>query len=125
MLASRFIRLAVVYAILGMAVGIYMAASADYSQSPTHAHLNLLGFVSMFLYGIFYKVYPDAAKGRLPKFHFWISNVGTVGLILGIWMIYSGNVLTGDPITALSSLVVIAGMLLFAMIVFGATRAGS
>lgn len=122
MLAARFIRLSVIYAIIGMAIGIYMAASGDHSQRPTHAHLNLVGFVAMFLYGIFYKIYPDAAKGRLPEYHFWISNVGMIAMVLGVWLIYSGNIIAGDPVAALSSLVVIAGMLLFAIIVFSATR---
>ncbi len=122
MLAAKFIRLSVLYAILGMTLGIYMAASADHSQSPTHAHLNLLGFVAMFLYGLFYKAYPDAEKSRLAGAHFWISNVGMVGLVIGVAAIYSGSPLTGDPISALSSLAVIAGMFVFAWIAFNATR---
>lgn len=45
MLADKFIKSAVVYIILGMILGIYMAASQNHSQMPTHAHLNLIGWV--------------------------------------------------------------------------------
>ncbi len=122
MLAARFIRLSVLYAILGMALGIYMAASMDHSQMPTHAHLNLLGFVSMFLFGIFYKLYPVAAEGKLPALHFWTSNVGMIGLVIGVAVIYSGNMELGERLASVFSIIVIVAMLLFAKIVFGATR---
>ena len=49
MLAGRFIKSSIIYIVLGMALGIYMAASQDHSQMPTHAHLNLLGWVTMAL----------------------------------------------------------------------------
>jgi len=122
MLAARFIRVSVLYAILGMALGIFMAASTDHSQLPTHAHLNLLGFVSMFLFGIFYKLHPHSAEGKLPALHFWISNIGMIGLVSAVFVIYSGNEETGEPIAGLFSVVVLLGMLLFAKIVFSATK---
>ncbi|NQV46021.1 MAG: cytochrome-c oxidase [Rhodospirillales bacterium] len=122
MLAARFIRLSVIYAILGMAIGIYMAASMDHSQMPTHAHLNLLGFVSMFLFGIFYKLYPQATEGKLPVVHFWISNVGMIGLVIGVSIIYSGNMELGERLASVFSIIVILSMALFTKIVFSATR---
>jgi low temperature requirement protein LtrA len=121
MLANRFIRLSVVYALIGMALGIYMAASGDHGEMPTHAHINLLGYVSMMLYGLFYKFYPHAAEGRLPIAHFWIANVGLIGIAIGIGLFY-GGVAEAEPLAAVSSLVAIAGMAVFALVVFKATR---
>jgi len=40
-----------------MAWGIFMAASRDHSSMPAHAHLNLLGWVSLFLFGIYYRMH--------------------------------------------------------------------
>jgi hypothetical protein len=37
-----------------------MAASRDHSSTPAHAHLNLLGWVSLFLFGIYYRMHPTA-----------------------------------------------------------------
>ena len=121
MLASRFVRLSVVYALIGMALGIAMAISGDHSQMPTHAHINLLGYVSMMLYGLFYKSYPKAAEGRLPMVHFWVTNAGLIGISIGIGLVY-GGVPEAKPIAAVSSLVAIAGMAIFAAVVFRATR---
>jgi len=42
-LANWFLRLAVLYFIAGVSLGLYMAASQDHTMHPVHAHLNLLG----------------------------------------------------------------------------------
>lgn len=121
MLANRFVRLSVVYALLGMALGIYMASSGNHDEAPTHAHLNLLGFVAMMLYGLFYKLHPAATLSRLAAAHFWVSNLGTVGIVIGIGLIY-GGVPAAEPIAAVSSLIAIAGMAIFAVVVFRSTQ---
>jgi len=56
-----FLRIAVVYVLAGMALGIFMAMSDDHSQMPTHAHMNLMGWASMALYAVVYRVWPETA----------------------------------------------------------------
>ena len=51
-LASSCFVIATLAAVTGMAMGIVMAASHDHSLALAHAHLNLLGWVSMALYGL-------------------------------------------------------------------------
>lgn len=119
-MADRFFRLGVVYVLLGMALGIHMAASGDHSQAPTHAHLNLLGYVSFFLFGLFYKAYPLASEGRLPTVHFWLANLSVVGLTISLIILFLGNP-EADPLAALFSLIALLAMALFAYIVFRAT----
>ena len=58
-------RTAVVFGLAGMAWGIFMAASRDHSSMPAHAHLNLLDWVSLFLFGIYYRMHPTADLSRL------------------------------------------------------------
>src|SRR5437588_12990110 len=45
--ALWFFALAPVYVLIGMSLGIYMGASEDHSLYPAHAHLNLIGWVTM------------------------------------------------------------------------------
>ncbi len=47
-------RAAVLMVIVGMVWGIVMGIGQDHSTLPAHAHLNLLGWVSLFLFGIYY-----------------------------------------------------------------------
>ena len=45
----------VVLLVIGMIWGIQMGISKDHAAMPAHAHLNLLGFVSLFLFGFYYR----------------------------------------------------------------------
>ena len=59
-----FLRITVIYALVAMVLGIVMGISEDHAQTPTHAHLNLVGWVSMALYALVYRQYPAAAESR-------------------------------------------------------------
>ena len=61
MLAANLMRVAVVMIIIGMLLGIAMGISGGHSLYPAHAHLNLVGFVLMFLAGLYYHTVPSAA----------------------------------------------------------------
>ncbi len=49
-------RAAMLLVLAGMIWGLHMAITDDHSAFPAHAHLNLLGFVALFLFGIFYRL---------------------------------------------------------------------
>ena len=114
---------AVLLVLVGMVWGIEMAISQDHSAMPAHAHLNLLGWVSLFLFGIFYHLHPEIDRSRiaLVQASAWI--VGTVILVIGVGMVHTGHE-SGDPIAAVGSLIVLLGMLMFGWIVIGRQRRG-
>jgi FtsH-binding integral membrane protein len=107
---------AVLMAIAGMIWGIVMAISGDHSALPAHAHLNLLGWVSLFLFGLFYQLHPaiDSSRTAMIQVAIWI--IGTIILTIGVGLVYTGHQ-SGDPIAATGSLIVLAGMLLFGWLV--------
>ncbi|MEQ9326802.1 MAG: hypothetical protein RJQ21_05860 [Rhodospirillales bacterium] len=121
-LSVLFIRASVIYAIAGMALGIHMAATHDHGQMPTHAHLVLLGWVGMTIYAFFYRLWPEAAGGILPKIHAIVANVGLIALIAALYIIYGGDIATGEPIASISSMAVFANTILFAFIVWRGAR---
>lgn len=120
MLADKFIKSAVVYIILGMILGIYMAASQNHSQMPTHAHLNLIGWVTMGLMGLIYKAWPQTAEGTLATVTFWLSHFSVIGMTIGIGLIYAGMP-QYEPIAIVASLAALLNMLLFAYLFFRKT----
>ncbi|WP_417464640.1 hypothetical protein [Kordiimonas sp.] len=121
-LSAHFLRAAVIYAILGMALGIHMASSEDHSQMPTHAHLMLLGWVSMALYGVIYRGFDDIAAGKLMMAHKWLAHLGLIGLVVALYSMFSG-VAGIEPLAGISSIIVLVSMILFAVIVFKNTEA--
>ena len=120
--ARRFFRVSVLYALLGMAGGIYMAASQDHSLHPAHAHLLLLGWVGMTIYGVFHKLYPAAGTTKLAAWQFWFANAGVILMIPGIVIVLTGKPHLGEPFAIVGSLLTIAAIAKFAGMVFRATR---
>jgi hypothetical protein len=121
MTSSLFLRFAVLFGLAGMALGIFMAARHDFSFAPVHAHVNLLGWVGMFLAGLFYRNHP-IGKTWPAKLHFVIASVGAMLLAYGLAALIVASP-WGEPIAILGSLSTLLGMLVFAGIVFCGSRA--
>ncbi len=115
--SSLSYRLAVTFVIAGMAMGIGMAASQDHSIMPAHAHLNLLGWVSLFLFGIYYERRPALDRSRLALVQVGVWSLGTVILTAAVAAIHLGYE-AADPVAALASFIVLGAMGLFAYMVF-------
>ena len=112
--------MAVLYGLFGMVMGEVMASSGDHSLMPVHAHINVLGWVSLALFGIVYKVW-NIPTGKLAWAQFGLFNVGIVVQAVGVTLILQGNVAAG-PIAGIGSAFLIVAMLLFAWIVFRAQQ---
>lgn len=119
--SSLCFRLGVLFVIAGMAMGIGMAMSQDHSIMPAHAHLNLLGFVSLFLFGIYYERRRALDTSRIAVVQVVLWSVGTVILTIAVAAIHLGYT-AADPIAGISSLIVLAAMLMFAYFVFRPAR---
>lgn len=117
MLASNLLRVSVVLIVIGMMLGIAMGIAQDFRLAPAHAHLNLVGYVALFLAGLYYQAVPQAAASRLATAHAWIAVIGALVFPLGI-----SAVLLGGPsyevCAIIGALIALAGMVLFAIIVF-------
>ena len=91
---------AVVVALVGMAWGLHMAISQDHSTLTAHAHLNLLGWVSLFLFGVFYRLHPVLDGARIARLQvlIWLIGFGPFVLVqgpimllaaaMGVWLFY-------------------------------------
>jgi hypothetical protein len=101
----------------GMVWGLQMAITDDHSAFPAHAHLNLLGFVALFLFGIFYRLNPTVESNRLATPQVWIWIVSTVVMAIGVGLVHTGHA-AGDPIAALGAFAIFADAILFTWLVF-------
>jgi FtsH-binding integral membrane protein len=110
-------RAAVLFVIAGMVWGLYMAISQNHATFPAHAHLNLLGWVSLFLFGIFYHLHPAIDRGRTALVQVWIWMVGVVIQSVGVTLIFTGHPV-GEAFAATGSFIVLGAMVLFAWLVY-------
>jgi hypothetical protein len=114
-------RAAVAFVVAGMIWGLVMAISDDPSTMPAHAHLNLLGWVSLFLFGIYYRLHPWLEDARSAIVQVWVWIIATIILSIGVAIVHTGHS-AGDPIAAVGSVVVLLDALLFGWLVFGAEK---
>lgn len=114
-MALRFYKIAILYLIGGMSLGIYMGISRDFSWSPIHAHANLLGWVSLALVGLAYQLFPAMVYSSLAAMHFWMHNIGLPLMLGGLAFILRGNQSIGMPLTVLGSLLAFTSILCLAV----------
>ena len=94
----------------GMLWGIQMSMSGDHSLAGAHAHLNLVGWVTMGLFGIYYAVTPQAAESQLAKVHFAVALAGVGLMVPGIVMAIRES---GEAVVAAGSMLTALSMLIF------------
>jgi hypothetical protein len=70
-----WIKLAVLYLVAGVAIGMAMGASRDFTLKPVHAHVNLLGWTTLAISGLIYTVFPQTGTTKLARVHFWLLNL--------------------------------------------------
>lgn len=111
-----FFIFAVGFLCTGIGMGAYMAIAHDHGLAPVHTHLNLLGWVSAAIMGLFYAHVGDL----LPRPLIWIQ-AGVYLPSVAIMMMGLTGLLQDQPALAPLAMIgmagVIAGVLLFAVAV--------
>ena len=117
-ISRNFLIAGSLYLLVGIAFGMYMGPSQAFQFAPLHAHINLLGFVLMTLFGIAYKIMPELAGNALAKAHFWLHQAGALVLLVLLFLMIQageGGEATFGPIMALPELAVFIGIACYAL----------
>ncbi|MCC6207083.1 MAG: cbb3-type cytochrome c oxidase subunit I [Gammaproteobacteria bacterium] len=93
-----FIFACIIYSIIGFSWGALMGGISDFRHFVdhrlhgdlivrAHTHVNLLGWVEMAIFGAIYYLVPRLVRRpiyslKLVKVHFWMHNVGLVGMVV-------------------------------------------
>ncbi len=118
-----YLRMSLIYFVAGAAIGLGMLIWPHEAgaYAAVHAHFNLLGFMSMMIYGVGYHILPKFSGAHIYSpaimtVQFWLANAGLIGMavswpleIRGIMPSLSGAVLT------LSAAISLIAILLFAV----------
>jgi hypothetical protein len=121
MIGSLMMCVSVVVLLAGMLAGIAMGITQNFLLAPAHAHLNLVGGVLLFLFGLYYRLVPAAGSTTLAKVQGWLHIAGGMVFPAGVAVVlWKGPSFEAAPITG--SLIVVAAMVLFAVIVFRAEQ---
>ena len=82
--ALLLIRIASIFGLVGVVLGSKMSGDMDYSITPIHAHSLLVGWLSVFAWGIFYYLVP-MSRMILVKVHAVLGIIGAIGLTVGMY----------------------------------------
>ena len=118
----RLIKLAVLYLVLGMTMGIAMGISHDFLLRPVHAHVNLLGFAVLAIAAFVFHAFPDLARTRLATAWFWLYNI-SMPVGLGALALVLNGKMWAEPALIVGELLLWASGCLFAVLVVWNLRA--
>jgi len=111
--SAAFFLTGAIFLAMGMLWGMAMAGSENFALAPAHAHLNLLGWVSMAIYGGFYALTRETLSPRLAWINYACATLGVVIMIPAL----SGYLLTSNaalgPVIGIGSLLCLVALLVF------------
>jgi cbb3-type cytochrome oxidase subunit 1 len=110
---KAFVRSSLAWFGLGIVAGVAMAVQPSWVvYRPAHAHMNVVGFLTMMVFGVGYQLLPRLFghplwSRKLAISHWWLANTGLAGMIAGF--------VAAPHIGKSGSMVVAAGGTLFAI----------
>ncbi len=108
------VKIASVYLLAGLALGLAMALGRDFSLLAVHSHILLLGWATLATTGIVYLVLPRCASTRLAAAHFWLHNLGLPLAMASLAAEILGEP-RAEPLVGVGSTLVIVGLGLFTL----------
>lgn len=112
-MGNKLIKISVVYFMIGIAFGLYMSIFHVFNLATVHVHLNLLGWMSLAIAGIFYKLYPHLAHTSSAKIHFWLHNIGLPVMMLAIALAILTQVPVFFMLATLGGAITVIGIFFF------------
>jgi cbb3-type cytochrome oxidase subunit 1 len=115
---KAFIRASLTWFAAGIALGLAMAVHPQWVvYRPAHAHMNVVGFITMMIFGVGYQLLPrlfghQLRSRALAIAHWWLANLGLVAMTAGFMLApHIGS--RSAPLTATGGALFTAGALGF------------
>ena len=120
----KYLVWALSYAIAGMCLGIFMAASHNHAQHVTHAHIMLVGFVVSLIYGVIHRLWLGHCSAHLARLQFIAHHAGALAMFTGLLLLYGGMMeeATIEPLLSLASISVLTAAILMLGMAIKANR---
>src|SRR5210317_740139 len=115
-----FVLTGLVFLLVGMSLGLKMSMTQNFALHGLHAHLNLLGFVLMTLFGLCYRNWPKMQEGMLASTHYVLHTVSVAVSLTLLYFILTNTDLAPKLAPIMHTLLfgAYAGVLLFAYLFF-------
>ncbi|HEX6593146.1 MAG TPA: hypothetical protein VF095_00975 [Bacillota bacterium] len=119
------LRFSALFALVGAVLGSHMAGSGSYAFKSVHAHILVVGWLTLFAWSVYYKLFRPTNK-TVAKLHVWTAIIGSIGLTVGMWLYYVRPFDLGDAITTIFFIVggsiLLISFILFLLLTFMKTE---
>jgi hypothetical protein len=114
-MSRGYLLVGVLYLVIGIVLGGYMSATNDHTLAPLHAHINLLGFAVMSIFGIVFRLIPAVGENGLAKAQFWLHQAGALVLLVMLFLLLNGSITEAAmvPLAPIAELAILIAVLLF------------
>ena len=115
---KAFLKASLAWLAVGVTLGATMAAHPEYTiYRPAHAHMVLLGFVTMMIFGVAYHVIPRFTghllhNRRAAELQWFVSNAGLATMVVGFIVRANGSAM-GTPILSTGGILAAIGAYTF------------
>ncbi len=75
-MGHTWIKLSVLYLVIGISVGLFMSYTIQLNWAAGHAHVNVVGWLSTLGIGAVLSIYPHLAENGLGTATFWLYHIG-------------------------------------------------
>lgn len=120
-MTTLLFRSALIHLAIGVALGLYMSIAQDFRLRPVHVHVNLLGWVSLFLFAAFYRFFPAALASPLARLQVRLAVAAVPVMMLGLTLLVLGHEGPGLPLTLIGSVLFAGTVAIFVVVGFRAT----
>jgi len=96
--SKTLLRFSALFAVIGAILGSHMAGAGSYTFKSVHAHILVVGWLSLFAWAVFYKIFTPA-KTVVATLHVWSGIIGAFGLTIGMWLYYVNPFNMNDVVT--------------------------
>ncbi|ALX49256.1 hypothetical protein AOX59_12065 [Lentibacillus amyloliquefaciens] len=81
------LRFSALFALLGAFIGSHMAGAGSLAFKTVHAHILVVGWLTLFAWAVYYKIFTPA-KTIIATLHVYSAIIGSIGLTAGMWLYY-------------------------------------
>src|SRR5699024_2281637 len=85
--SKRLIQVSAIMGLIGAVIGSHMAGAGSLAFRPVHAHILVVGWLSVFAWGVYYKAF-RVKDSKLVIAQGWTGIIGSIGLSVGLWLQY-------------------------------------
>lgn len=85
--SKTLLRFSALFALIGAFLGSHMAGAGGLEFKTLHAHILVVGWLTLFAWAIYYKIFTPN-QPLLAKLHVWSGIIGSIGLTVGMWFYY-------------------------------------